>query len=111
MECRHVAAEKRKDAREAQEMIVNLPHELTDEQRRFMLTDFVREQITRSTGRIADVNIHRPPEHGDDRNYHAHILMTVRDIGPDGFRQQRLEVTPEQILRWKEKWAERGARN
>jgi len=105
-----VAAEKRMDAREAQEIIVNLPHELTDQQRRFMLTDFVREQITRGTGRIADVNIHRPPEHGDDRNHHAHILMTVREIGPDGFGKQRLEVTPEQILRWKEKWAERGAK-
>jgi hypothetical protein len=104
------AAEKRKDAREAQEIIVNLPHELTDQQRRFMLTDFVREQITRGTGRVADVNIHRPPEHGDDRNYHAHILMTVREIGPDGFTGQRLAVTPEQIQSWKEKWAERGAK-
>jgi len=105
-----VAAEKRKDAREAQEIIVNLPHELTDQQRRFMLIDFVREQITRNTGRVADVNIHRPPEHGDDRNYHAHILMTVREIGPDGFTGPRLEVTPEQIQHWKEKWAERGAK-
>ena len=49
------AAEKNKNAREAQEIIVNLPHELSDQQRRFMLTDFVREQITRGTGRIADV--------------------------------------------------------
>ena len=47
-----VAAEKRKDACEAQEIIVNLPDELTDQQRRFMLTDFVREQITRNTGRV-----------------------------------------------------------
>ena len=104
------AAEKRKDAREAQEIILNLPHELTAEQRRFMLTDFVREHITRGTGRIADVNMHAPSKSGDDRNIHAHILMTVREIGPDGFGKQRLEVSEEQIRHWKEKWAERGAK-
>lgn len=54
-------AEKAANAREAQELILNLPHELTDQQRRFMLTDFVREQITRGTGRVADVNRPRRP--------------------------------------------------
>jgi MobA/MobL family protein len=105
------AAEKRKDAREAQEIILNLPHELTAEQRRFMLTDFVREHITRGTGRVADVNIHAAPKHGDDRNIHAHVLMTVREIGPEGFDGgKRLEADSKQILHWKQKWAERGAK-
>jgi hypothetical protein len=104
-----VTAEKRKDAREAQEIILNLPHELTDKQRRYMLTDFVREQLTRSTGRVVDVNIHRPPLQGDDRNYHGHLLMTLREIGPDGFGKRLPEMTPDQIDRLREKWAERGA--
>ena len=104
------AAEKRKDAREAQEIILNLPHELTDEQRRFMLTDFVREPITRGTGRIADVNMHAAHKHGDDRNIHAHVLMTVREIGPEGFDGKRLEADTKQVLHWKQKWAERGAK-
>jgi len=105
-----VAAEKRKDAREAQELIVNLPHELTQQQRENMLKDFVREHITRGTARIADVNMHRAPKQGDDRNIHAHILMTVREIDPDGFTGKRLEIDTAQLLRWKEKWAERGAK-
>lgn len=104
------AAEKRKDARQAQEIILNLPYELTDQQRRYMLTDFVREQITRGTGRVADVVIHAAPKHGDERNIHAHILMSVRAIGPEGFAEKLPEVTPEQIMHWKEKWAERGAK-
>src|ERR1019366_1420342 len=66
------AAEKRKDAREAQEIIVNLPWELSQKQREYMLTDFCRE-LTRGTGRIADVNMHKAPKHRDDRNIHAHI--------------------------------------
>ncbi len=104
-----VAAEKRKDAREGQEVIVNLPWELPQKQREYMLTDFCRE-ITRGTGRIADVNMHKAPKHGDDRNIHAHILLTVREIGKDGFTGKRLEVTPEQLENWKEKWAARGAK-
>ena len=104
-----VAAEKRKDAREAQEIIVNLPWELTQKQREYMLTDFCRE-VTRGTRRVADVNMHKAPKHGDDRNIHAHILLTVREIHPDGFTGKRLEVTPEQLDNWKEKWAARGAR-
>jgi hypothetical protein len=105
-----VIAEKRKDSREAQEIILNLPYELTDQQRRYMLTDFVREQLTRNTGRVVDVNIHRPPLQGDDRNYHAHLLMTLREIGPDGFGKRLPEMTPAQIEQLREKWAERGAK-
>jgi hypothetical protein len=104
-----VGAEKRKDAREAQEIIVNLPWELSQKQREYMLTDFCRE-ITRGTGRIADVNMHKAPKHGDDRNVHAHILLTVREISSDGFTGKRFEILPDQIEQWKEKWAARGAR-
>jgi hypothetical protein len=104
-----VAAEKRKDAREAQEIIVNLPWELTQKQREYMLTDFCRE-LTRGTGRIADVNMHKAPKHGDDRNIHAHILMTVREIGKDGFTGKRLEITTPQLDSLRQKWAARGAK-
>lgn len=104
------AAEKRKDAREAQEIIVALPYQLTQQQREFMLKDFVREQITRGTGRIADVNMHSPPPGGDARNYHAHILMTLREVGPDGFGKRLPEIDSKQIETWKEKFAQRAAR-
>ena len=103
------AAEKRKDAREAQEIIVNLPWELSQKQREYMLTDFCRE-LTRGTGRIADLNMHKAPKHGDDRNIHAHILMTVREIGKDGFTGERLAVTTPQLDDLRQKWAARGAK-
>ena len=103
-------AERHKNAREGQEIILNLPHELTQQQREFMLKDFVREHITRGTGRIADVNMHMAPATGDDRNVHAHILMTVREFGPKGFGKKLPEVDKAQIETWKQKWAERGAK-
>jgi hypothetical protein len=103
-------AEKRTNAREGQEIHLNLPHELTHQQHVYMLTDFVREHIVRGTGRVADSVIHDAPKKGDNRNIHAHVLFTLRAIGPNGFEGKRLEVTDEHINRWKAKWAERGAK-
>ena len=30
------------------------------------------------------VAIHSPGRHGDDRNFHAHILFTTREMTPEG---------------------------
>jgi len=97
--------EKRKDAQLAREITVALPHELTAEQRRQLLTDFVREQFLRK-GMVADVNIHAPGGKGDDRNHHAHILLTMREIGPDGFdpMKGRDWNSRAQLQAWREAW-------
>jgi hypothetical protein len=36
-------------------------------------------------GMIADVALHRPDRSGDRRNHHAHILLSLREITPQGF--------------------------
>jgi ATP-dependent exoDNAse (exonuclease V) alpha subunit len=96
--------EKRKDAQLAREVEVSLPHELNAEQRKQLITDFVREQFMRP-GMVADVNIHAPDRKGDDRNYHAHILLTMREIGPDGFGPKVREWNGrEQLEKWREGW-------
>lgn len=88
----------------ARSMDLALPHELTDEQRRQLVTDFVREQFVRK-GMIADVAIHRPGGEGDDRNHHAHILLTMREIGPDGFGPKVREWNNRgNVERWREAW-------
>ncbi|MEI2770773.1 MAG: MobQ family relaxase [Candidatus Competibacter sp.] len=83
-------AEKRKDATLAREYELALPHELTNEQRRFLVQDFVRESFTRK-GYAADVAIHAPDREGDERNYHAHILVTDRRLEADGFAADKKE--------------------
>jgi hypothetical protein len=96
--------EKRKDAQLAREIEIALPHELNAEQRRQLVTDFVREQFQRK-GMVADVNIHAPDRQGDERNYHAHILLTMREIGPDGFGPKVREWNGrEQLEKWREGW-------
>jgi hypothetical protein len=77
-------AERRKDAVPAQEILIALPHELNAEQRRELARTFVRDSLV-SRGMIADFNIHQPDAQGDQRNFHAHILVTTRDVGPEGF--------------------------
>jgi hypothetical protein len=97
-------AEKRKDSRLAQEVQVSLPHEMTGQQRQGLVTDFVREQLTRK-GITADVAIHAPSPDGDERNHHAHILIALREIGPDGFGKKLPDCDEKQIRHWREAWA------
>jgi len=78
------AADRRRDSVPAREILVALPHELNDEQRRDLVHDFVQGSLV-GRGMIADVAIHRPGELGDDRNHHAHILVTTRNVSPSGF--------------------------
>jgi hypothetical protein len=82
--------EKRKDSTLAREYEVSLPHELTDEQRRYLVQDFVKENFTRK-GYVADVNIHEPDAKGDHRNHHAHILVTDRRLEKEGFAADKKE--------------------
>jgi len=85
--------EKRKDATLAREIVLALPHEMTDEQRRWLVSDFVREAFVRR-GLVADVAIHAPDRHSDSRNFHAHILITERTIRGAGKPSEKIR-TPE----------------
>lgn len=73
------AAEKRKDARVAREFEIALPEELPAHERRRVAVEFARELVDRY-GVVADVAVHAPSRHGDDRNHHAHILCTTRQV-------------------------------
>jgi hypothetical protein len=77
-------AEPRANGRLATEIELALPHELTDAQRKALLTDYLRPLIERH-GVAADVAIHAPGQGSDHRNIHAHVLITHRELGADGF--------------------------
>ena len=75
-------AEKRKDARVAREWLVNLPHELNEQERKELAHSFAQTLADRY-GTIADCAIHQPTQKeidrgADPRNFHAHILFTTR---------------------------------
>ena len=73
--------ERRKDANLAREFEIAFPHELNKEQRERMLNDLCQELVKRH-GVIVDAAIHAPHTQSgsDERNYHAHIMFTGRQI-------------------------------
>ena len=75
-------SENRKNSRVAREVILALPHELSNKARAELSRDMGLYLIERY--RVAvDVAIHSPC--GDDpRNHHAHLLFTTREVTKDG---------------------------
>lgn len=69
--------ESRCDSRTARDYIINLPYELSDEQRA-ELADQIAEQIALKFNVAVDYAIHLPDKQGDQRNHHIHILTTTR---------------------------------
>ncbi len=99
-------SEARKDAVPARELLVALPHELDFEQRRRLVRDFVQSHLV-ARGMIADVAMHHPGKDGDERNFHAHILVTTRAVGPDGFGAKPPQWwSPRMVREWRSGWAE-----
>lgn len=81
-------AENRKDGCTAREYEINLPYELSDQQRIELAQDF-SNKLAEIHGIAVDLCLHKPTdkeiENGSDpRNYHAHILTTTRKITNDG---------------------------
>jgi MobA/MobL family len=77
-------AETRINGRVATEIVIALPHELPAMERRALAVAFVSWPVNMH-GVAAHVSIHAPDRQGDPRNFHAHILLTHRALGPDGF--------------------------
>ena len=82
--------ETRKNSRVAREWIINLPHELSESERKELAHKFT-QSLADKFGVIADCAIHKPTareiERGADaRNFHAHIMLTTRkaELDEDG---------------------------
>lgn len=98
--------ETRKDGVPAREVLLALPHELDFEQRRTLVRAFVAEHIT-ARGMVADVAMHEPGRGGDDRNFHAHILVTTRRTGTEGLGAKDPSWwSPRLVREWRSGWAD-----
>jgi hypothetical protein len=83
---------KRCDARVAREVLVMLPYELTPGQRVELVRGFSRELAEKYRGAV-DAAIHLPRPSSDERHHHAHLLMTTREVTPQGLgRRTALEI-------------------
>jgi MobA/MobL family len=76
-------AEKRKDARVAREYELAIPHELTKTQRADLVREF-SSYLANRYGVGVDFAIHKAHREGDQRNHHAHVLTTTREVAATG---------------------------
>ena len=77
------AAEKRGNSVVAREWELALPHELGAQGRRALVEAFA-ERLVERYGVGVDAAIHAPHREGDQRNWHAHVMATTRELGPEG---------------------------
>lgn len=100
------AAETRKNSQVAREIRVALPAELDHGQRVELVRDFCQRQFV-DRGMVADIALHAPGREGDDRNHHAHILLTTREIAAEGFTTKNRDWNAVEVLEgWREAWAQ-----
>jgi ATP-dependent exoDNAse (exonuclease V) alpha subunit len=92
-------AEHRKNSRVAREVVIAIPNELTQEQGIAAMRHFAQREFVQR-GMIADLSIHEQPG-----NLHAHVLLTTRAVGPDGFgRKVRDWDKRHQLVEWRQGW-------
>lgn len=100
--------EKRDDAQLAREFNMALPHELNHSQRLELVRSFVQAHFV-NRGMVADIALHDPvPEQGQNsRNYHAHVMLTLRRATPDGLDPVKTrEWNSKELLGlWRAEWA------
>ena len=104
-------AETRKNSCVARECEVALPHEVPLEDQARLADGFARWLSDRYSIAV-DVALHQPTRNNDQRNVHAHMLLSTRALGPDGFgaKTRVLDAAatggPE-IEVWRSEWANR----
>lgn len=101
------AAEARKNSQLAREFTLSLPRELSHEQRVAVVRSFVSAELV-SRGMVADIAHHTGRTASDGQPQpHAHVMVTLRRIGPDGFTGNKAREwnAVELLESWRERWA------
>src|SRR3546814_7314012 len=82
--------EKRKDAQLAREVEFSIPREMSKVDGIELARDFVQSEFV-DRGMIADLNVHWDIGADGQPKPHAHVMLTMREVGEDGFGQKRSE--------------------
>jgi hypothetical protein len=107
-------AEKRRDACEGRSAIIAVPHELTIEQSSSLVGDWCRHLNERHGVACAWV-IHAPDAAGDERNIHAHVVITGRRSNGSALGEKARELDdrktgPGAIEAWRAAWGDLAER-
>ena len=103
-------AETRKNSTVARECEVSLPHELERKTQLAIAFEF-GNWIANRHGCAADVSVHEPTAKNNEKNTHAHILMTTRRIDASGEMGEKcreldaIKTGSVEILEWRKQWS------
>lgn len=102
------AREARKDAQLAREVEFALPRELTREDAIALAREFVQAAFV-DRGMVADLNVHWDLDVEGQPKPHAHVMLSLRRVGPDGFGAKVRDWNRTALLEtWREAWAEQA---
>ena len=100
------AIEKRKDAQLAREVEFSIPREMSREDGVKLASDFVQREFV-DRGMVADLNVHWDRAEDGSPKPHAHVMLSTREAGPEGFgRKAREWNATSELQGWRERWAE-----
>jgi len=99
------AGEKRKDAQLAREVEFSIPREMNEKQGVQLARDFVKQQFV-DRGMVADLNVHWDKAKDGTPKPHAHVMLAMRDVGPEGFGKKNRDWNSTELLKdWREAWS------
>ena len=99
------AGEKRKDAQLAREVEFSIPREMNEKQGVALAKDFVKKQFV-DRGMVADLNVHWDKAKDGTPKPHAHVMLAMRDVGPEGFGAKNRDWNSTELLKdWREAWS------
>ena len=100
------SAEKRIDAQLAREIEFAIPRELDQAEGIRLAREFVQAEFV-ARGMIADLNVHWDVGADGLAKPHAHVMLTTRSIGDDGFGPKVRDWNATSLLEhWREAWDE-----
>src|SRR3546814_753450 len=100
------AGEKRIDAQLAREIEFAIPRELDQAEGIRLAQEFVRAEFV-DRGMIADLNVHWDIGADGMPKPHAHVMLTMREVGDEGFGAKVRDWNRTDLLEhWREAWAE-----
>ena len=99
------AGEVRKDAQLAREIEFSIPREMNPAQGVELARDFVQQAFV-ARGMVADLNVHWDIGPDGQAKPHAHVMLSMREAGPEGFGKKVREWNSTELLSdWRERWA------
>src|SRR3546814_4930384 len=88
------------------EVEFSIPRELNQQQGIQLAREFVEKQFV-ERGMVADMNVHWDMGQDGQPKPHAHVMLSMREVGPEGFGQKVREWNSTALLQeWREAWAD-----